>query len=432
MIQETEEKALVSQALEARKLAYAPYSGYTVGAALLTADGHRYLGGNIENASYGATNCAERTAFFKAVSEGEREFTAIAIAGGISREAPVEYAYPCGICRQVMQEFCRDDFVIYVVNSEQDYQRYTLKELLPFGFGGDAINARILTMEPGREVFYGEVWVKNDKIAYVAEQKELAEEWDKSQFPRIAWDIELDCKGNLLMPGFKNAHTHSGMTFLRSMADDLPLDQWLNKQVFPLEAKLTGEDIYELTRLAVLEYLTSGVTSIFDMYLTPDTIAEACLDTGMRCVLVSGLNNFSSSPKQVEEEFLKWNKKNSLISYQLGFHAEYTCSKELLWKVSEMAHHYRTPVYAHISETEKEVEECKARYGMTPPMFLDSLGMFDFGGGGFHCVHVTEQDMDVFRRHRMYVITNPGSNTKLASGIAPIADYVRHKIPVAI
>ena len=293
-------------------------------------------------------------------------------------------------------------------------------------------NARILTMEPGREVFYGEVWVKNDKIAYVAEQKELAEEWDKSQFPRIAWDIELDCKGNLLMPGFKNAHTHSGMTFLRSMADDLPLDQWLNKQVFPLEAKLTGEDIYELTRLAVLEYLTSGVTSIFDMYLTPDTIAEACLDTGMRCVLVSGLNNFSSSPKQVEEEFLKWNKKNSLISYQLGFHAEYTCSKELLWKVSEMAHHYRTPVYAHISETEKEVEECKARYGMTPPMFLDSLGMFDFGGGGFHCVHVTEQDMDVFRRHRMYVITNPGSNTKLASGIAPIADYVRHKIPVAI
>ena len=160
-------------------------------------------------------------------------------------------------------------------------------------------NARILTMEPGREVFYGEVWVKNDKIAYVAEQKELAEEWDKFQFPRIAWDIELDCKGNLLMPGFKNAHTHSGMTFLRSMADDLPLDQWLNKQVFPLEAKLTGEDIYELTRLAVLEYLTSGVTSIFDMYLTPDTIAEACLDTGMRCVLVSGLNNFSFSPKQV-------------------------------------------------------------------------------------------------------------------------------------
>ena len=127
LISETEETELVRLALEARKLAYAPYSGYTVGAALL------------ENASYGATNCAERTAFFKAVSEGERTFTAIAIAGGTVGEDPVEYAYPCGICRQVMQEFCTDDFVIYVVKNEQDYQSYTLKELLPYGFGGDAI-----------------------------------------------------------------------------------------------------------------------------------------------------------------------------------------------------------------------------------------------------------------------------------------------------
>ncbi len=139
LISETEETELVRQALEARRLAYAPYSGYTVGAALLTTDGHKYLGGNIENASYGATNCAERTAFFKAVSEGEREFAAIAIAGGKALETPVDYAYPCGICRQVMQEFCKDDFVIYVVKSEQEYRRYTLKELLPFGFGGDAI-----------------------------------------------------------------------------------------------------------------------------------------------------------------------------------------------------------------------------------------------------------------------------------------------------
>lgn len=139
MISDTEEKVLIQQALEARKMVYAPYSGYAVGAALLTADGRRYLGGNIENASYGATNCAERTAFFKAVSDGVRDFAAIAIAGGKIGETPVEYAYPCGICRQVMQEFCRDDFVIYVVKSEQDYRSYTLKELLPFGFGGDAI-----------------------------------------------------------------------------------------------------------------------------------------------------------------------------------------------------------------------------------------------------------------------------------------------------
>lgn len=293
-------------------------------------------------------------------------------------------------------------------------------------------NARILTMEKNKEVFRGEVWIKNDKIAYVASNEELTEEWDRAAFPRITWDIEMDCKDNLLMPGFKNAHTHSGMTFLRSYADDVPLQEWLNNKIFPMEAKLTPDDIYELTRLAILEYLTSGITSIFDMYLTPDTIAEACMDMGMRCALVSGLNNFSSSPEQVEEEYLKFNKKNSLISYQLGFHAEYTCSKDLLYRVAQMAHRYRAPVYTHMAETVKEVEECKARYGMTPAVFLDSLGMFEFGGGGFHCVHMTEQDMDVFRKRRMHVITNPASNLKLASGIAPIAEYERRKISVAI
>ena len=161
-------------------------------------------------------------------------------------------------------------------------------------------NARILTMEKGRPVFRGEVWVKNDKIAYVAEQDELKNEWN-SDIPRITWDCQIDCGDNLLMPGFKDAHTHSAMTFLRSYADDVPLQQWLNEKVFPMEAKLTGEDIYHLTRLAILEYLTSGITSIFEMYLTPDTIAEACIDMGMRCVLTSGLNNFSSSAEQLEE-----------------------------------------------------------------------------------------------------------------------------------
>ena len=291
-------------------------------------------------------------------------------------------------------------------------------------------NARILTMEKNRPVFEGEVWVTNEKIACVAEKQELEEL--KDSFPKIAWDVQIDCKGNLLMPGFKNAHTHSAMTFLRSYADDVPLQTWLQEKVFPMEAKLTGEDIYHLTKLAILEYLTSGITTIFDMYLTPDTIAEACQDMGMRCVLVSGLNNFSSSVEQMEREYLKWNQKNPLITYQLGFHAEYTCSKDLLYRVSQLAHKYRAPIYTHLAETATEVEECKARYGMTPAVFLDNMGLFDYGGGGFHCVHMTEDDMEVFRRRRLYAITNPASNMKLASGIAPIAEFEKKKIPVAI
>ncbi len=293
-------------------------------------------------------------------------------------------------------------------------------------------NAKILTMEKHKPIFEGEIWVKNEKIAYVATREELEADWNPGAVPRIDWDMQVDCGGNLLMPGFKNAHTHSAMTFLRSYADDLPLDCWLNEKVFPMEAKLTADDIYELTRLAVLEYLAGGITAVFDMYVNPAAVAESCMDTGMRCVLVPGLNNFVSSPEQVEEEYLRWNKRNSLISYQLGFHAEYTCSKELLCRVSELAHRHRAPVYTHLAETVREVEECKARYGMTPATFLDSLGMFEFGGGGFHCVHMTHQDMDIFRMRRLHVITNPASNLKLASGIAPVAEYERRKIPVSI
>lgn len=292
-------------------------------------------------------------------------------------------------------------------------------------------NARILTMEKNRPVFSGEVWVKNDKIAYVAEQGELQSEWN-SDVPRIAWDVEVDCRENLLMPGFKDAHTHSAMTFLRSYADDVPLQQWLNEKVFPMEARLTEEDIYHLTRLAILEYLTSGITSVFEMYLAPGAAAEACIDMGMRCVLTSGLNNFSSSVEQMEEEYLKWNKAHPLISYQLGFHAEYTCSKELIYRVSQLAHKYHAPVYTHLAETKKEVEECRERYGMTPAMFLDTMGIFEYGGGGYHCVHMEEHDMELFRRRRLSVITNPASNMKLASGIAPTAEFEKRKIPVAI
>lgn len=130
---------LVKAAMDAGNRAYAPYSHYQVGAALLAVDGRIYQGCNVENASYGATNCAERTAFFKAVSEGVCEFTAIAIAGGLRGKEICDYAYPCGICRQVMQEFCKLDFQIIVAKSEADYQVMTLDELLPHGFGGASI-----------------------------------------------------------------------------------------------------------------------------------------------------------------------------------------------------------------------------------------------------------------------------------------------------
>lgn len=292
-------------------------------------------------------------------------------------------------------------------------------------------NAKILTMED-KKIIEGEIWVQNERILYVGDGTDTDAVYQKLHMQSIVWNREIDCEGNLLMPGFKDAHTHSAMTLLRSYADDMPLQAWLNEQIFPVEAKLDGEMIYHLTKLAVLEYLTSGITAVFDMYLTPDTIAQACVDMGMRCVQVSALNNFSQSMELMEEMYQKLNGHHPLLSYMLGCHAEYTCSKELLEKVSALAHQYKAPVYMHLSETVSEVEECRDRYGMTPPVFLDSLGMFDYGGGGYHCVHMTEEDMDIFQKKGLYVITNPGSNTKLASGIAPISEYLKRGIKVAI
>ncbi|MBD5527947.1 MAG: cytidine deaminase [Lachnospiraceae bacterium] len=139
MEERARDRELIQAAIEARERAYAPYSDYLVGAALLTGSGEIYQGCNIENASYGATNCAERTAFFKAVSQGKREFRAIAIVGGKrkSQQGDVfpDIAYPCGICRQVMREFCGPEFRILVGKSAEDYEEYTLKEILPESFG---------------------------------------------------------------------------------------------------------------------------------------------------------------------------------------------------------------------------------------------------------------------------------------------------------
>ena len=145
------------------------------------------------------------------------------------------------------------------------------------------VNARILTMKENEPIYFGELEVKDHLITYVGPARNTDEAFDRT----------IDCKGNLLMPGFKNAHTHSAMTFLRSYADDLPLNEWLFHKVFPLEDLLTPNDIYELSKIAILEYLTSGITANFDMYMQPHMIAKASIDTGFKTVILGCVNNFT-------------------------------------------------------------------------------------------------------------------------------------------
>ena len=276
------------------------------------------------------------------------------------------------------------------------------------------------------EIQEGELHVKENRISYVGPQKTQEDlQWE-------SWDREIDGKGNLLIPGFKNAHTHSAMTFLRSYADDLPLLEWLNQQVFPMEAKLVPEDIRHLSKLAILEYLTSGITANFDMYFYPEEIVRASVDCGFRTVLVSPFNDFSSNPQEMEENYLKYNQYHPLIHYMLGFHAEYTTGRKNLEAVARLAEKYKAPVFTHNSETLSEVQQCIERSGMTPTAYLDSLGIYHYGGGGYHCVYMSEEDLEIFRKRGLFAVTNPGSNTKLASGIAPIRKMLEMGIPLAI
>lgn len=281
-------------------------------------------------------------------------------------------------------------------------------------------NGKILSLKNGTEITDDEVWVDGSKIVFVGKN------CDKKA------DREINLNGNLLMPSFKNAHTHSAMTFARSLADDLPLQPWLYDMIFPMEAKLTGEDIYHLSKLAFLEYLTSGVSACFDMYYFPEDMARASVDFGFRTVMTCGLNNFNESIEKLEEYYNKFNNYNELISYQLGFHAEYTTSRELLEGISALAQKYKAPVFTHSSETESEVAECIERYGKTPAALFEELGLFNYGGGAYHSVWVNDNDLEIYKKRGVYAVINAGSNSKLASGIAPVSKMIEKGIPLAI
>ncbi len=283
-------------------------------------------------------------------------------------------------------------------------------------------NGRVLTFDGSADITQTEVWTDGGVICYVGAAPEK----------RPGFEREIDLNGDLLIPGFKDAHTHSGMTFLRSLADDMPLDKWLSEQVWPREARLSPDGLYIMTRLAVMEYLTSGITSCFDMYFHNDAFVRACIDSDFRAVLCGDMNNFDRDYTELEDKFLRYNKTHELISYRLGFHAEYTTSKERMEFVASLVQKYREPMFVHSSETSAEVSGCIERYGVTPTVLFDMLGMYDYGGGGFHCVHMSDEDIEIFKKRGLWAVLNPASNLKLASGIAPVKRFLDEGINLAL
>lgn len=288
-------------------------------------------------------------------------------------------------------------------------------------------NAKVLLTNTNT-VFDGEIHITDDLITNIIKGKSAENE---------VFDKSINVKGNVIMSGFKNCHTHSAMTLLRSLADDMPLLQWLSKQIFPNEAKLTGEDVYWGSKLAVLEYLSGGVTTISDMYFFTDNFVEAVTSSGMRTVSVGGTCSSETCSdekaiEQLEANYNKYNNIHPLFSYKLGFHAEYTASRNLLTRIADLSNKLKAPVYTHLAESQAECALCMTNNGNSPTQELNKYGIFKNGGAVYHAVHMSDDDLKILKDNSISVVTNCGSNIKLASGIAPIKQMLNCGINVAI
>jgi len=244
--------------------------------------------------------------------------------------------------------------------------------------------------------------------------------------------------GKMLIPGLINAHTHASMTIFRNCADDLLFNDWLFGKIMPLEEKLTGEDCYWGTMLAIMEMLRSGTTSFIDMYYFLDDLARAVQSTGIRAVLSRGLISSADDPsagerkiKEALDAVEKW-KNIENLSFMLAPHAPYTCDEGYQREIAAEAKRQNLAIKTHISESLAENETIWEKYKCTPMQLLDRAGLLTDTTVAAHCVHVTDDDIGILSNRGVHVVTNPVSNLKLANGIAPIPKMLKAGVKVAL
>ena len=285
-------------------------------------------------------------------------------------------------------------------------------------------NAKILTMVDDK-IIDCDLLVADKRIAYIGK--------DASNYG--PFDRVVECNGNLLMPGFKNAHAHSAMVFLKDVPEDVTLQQWLFDYVFPREARLQPGDVYHLNKVSYLEYVQNGITFCFEHYFFPPESAQAAKEFGMRTLLLGTFSLAEESTPVSELErlcHLYNDEEDGLVRYLIGFHAEYTTEAALLKGTKEAISRTKTPFYTHISETAKEVKECYERHQKTPLQYLYEEGLFKYGGGGFHCIHLTDEEVKICKENNINIVSCPGSNDYLGSGVAPLKKYLDNGINIAL
>ena len=245
--------------------------------------------------------------------------------------------------------------------------------------------------------------------------------------------------GNFLLmtPSFVNGHTHLGMSYFRNYADDLKLMDWLENEIWPIENKLTADDIYWSSLLSICENIKSGVTNFCDMYYEMDRVCDATIISGIRGTLTRGLTDNDGKGKEklksVRELYNNYhNKANGRIKVVPAPHAIYTCSENFLREISDLSKDLDGIINIHLSETKGEVENSLKEHGMTPISYVNSLGLLDNHVIAAHCVHITDEEISLIKDKKFYPIYNPTSNLKLASGFTPVEKLLKNNIIMGI
>ncbi|MCI3920326.1 amidohydrolase [Paenibacillus sp. TRM 82003] len=281
----------------------------------------------------------------------------------------------------------------------------------------------------GTKAFVGSLAMRGDRIEYIGtEHLEAGPD-----------DEVVDGRGKLYMPGLVNTHGHAAMSLLRGMKDDVNLQVWLQEYMWPTEAKFTAEDVKAGTLLSIVEMIKGGTTTFMDMYDHMDVVAQAVETSGMRACLNRGVIGLCSEELQRSKlaeaiRFARdWNgKADGRITTTMAPHAPYTCPPDYIAKFVDAAHELNLPIHTHMSETAREVQDNVDAYGVRPVEHLLRLGVFSRPTLVAHGVHLTDEEIAILAEHNVGVSHNPGSNLKLASGIARVPALQRAGVRVSL
>ena len=294
-------------------------------------------------------------------------------------------------------------------------------------------NGIILPMNASNEdkpYFNGYVGIEGERIAFVSSNPDEA----KAFLAKHKDDCtQIDASGKVVMPGLINTHTHVAMALLRGISDDVPLMEWLEQHIWPIEGKMGYQEVYDGARLGILEMLMGGTTTFVDMYPYEEAIAEAAESAGIRavvspCPMDFRMEHFENDWRQVKKRF----SGSRLVTMWMGPHAVYTLSGEHLQRSISLSKELGIGSHVHLAETQTEQDNCMAQHGMSPTEYLEKEGMFSTKTLAAHCVVMSDHDIEILARHGVSVAHNPQSNMKLASGIAPVRKMLDAGINVAI